>query len=81
MRLRITTSLHEIGKVSLAYLKFGIGQPSAKQFIAEPHPIGVENVALAVLGDLPDVSVAVVFFDLCAGLPSYLKIKSNRKCT
>jgi hypothetical protein len=49
--------------------------------MAEPHPIGVENVALAVLSNLPDVTVAVVFFDFRAGLPSYLKIKSNRKCT
>jgi hypothetical protein len=39
-----------------------IEQPSAKQFMPEPQPIGVENVALAVLGNLPDVAVAVVFF-------------------
>ena len=32
-----------------------MGQPSAKQFMPEPHPIGVENVALAVLSNLPDV--------------------------
>ena len=63
VRLRITPRLHEIGKVSLARLKFGMGQPSAKQFMPEPHPIGVENVALAVLGNLPDVPVAVVLLD------------------
>jgi hypothetical protein len=30
----------------------------------KPHPIGVENVVLAVLSNLPDVPVAVVFFEL-----------------
>jgi len=63
MRLRVAPRLHEIGKVSLARLKFGMGQPPTKEFVPEPYPIGVENVALAVLGNLPDVPVAVVLLD------------------
>ena len=41
MRLRVAPRLHEIGKVSLVRLKLSMGQPPAKQFIAEPYPVGV----------------------------------------
>jgi hypothetical protein len=70
VRLRITTRLHELDEVHLACLKLSIGQPSAKEFMPEPYPIGIENVALAVLSDLPDVTVTVVLFDLCASRAS-----------
>jgi hypothetical protein len=40
------------------------GCPKLKQFMPEPHPIGVENVALAVLGNLPDVTVTGSTFRL-----------------
>jgi len=63
VQLGVTAHPHKVDQVRFARLKLSIGQPSAKQFMPEPHPIGVENVALAVLGNLPDVPVAVVLLD------------------
>ena len=57
MRLRVAPRLHELNKVRLASLKVSIGQSPAKKFVAEPHPVCVEHVALAVLGNVANVAV------------------------
>ena len=58
MRLRVAPRLHELHKVGLASLKLSIRQSPAKEFVAEPHPVRVEHVALAVFGNLANVAVA-----------------------
>ena len=57
----IPTCLHELTEAFFACLKFGIRQPPAKEFIAEPDAIGVEN--LAVFGNLTDMPVAIILLD------------------
>ena len=52
-------------------MKVGIRKSSAKEFIAQPDPVGVDNIALAIFGNLADVTVAVVLLDLAATLLAY----------
>ena len=58
MRLRVAPCPYELGQGRFACLKLGTRQSPAKEFVAEPYPVGVENIALAVLGNLADVSIA-----------------------
>ena len=53
-------------------MKVGIRKSSAKEFIAQPDPVGVDNIALAIFGNLADVTVAVVLLDLAASDPFWL---------
>src|SRR5207248_997059 len=65
-RLCIPACPYEINEAGLAGLKFDFRQSTSKQLMAQPEAIGVDDIALAVLGDLADVSVPIVFLDLCA---------------
>ena len=59
VRLRVAARLYEIGKISLARLKLGIRQSPAKEFVAQPHAIGVEHMAFAVICNLANVPVGI----------------------
>ena len=72
MRLRVAPRLHELHKVRFASLKLSIRQSPAKEFVAEPHPICFEHVALAVLGNLANVAVAENFSTSAPVIPSGL---------
>jgi hypothetical protein len=58
VRLCVAPRLHKLHKIGLASLKLSIRQSPAKELVAEPHPLRVEHVALAVLGNFANVTVA-----------------------
>ena len=46
-------------------MNFGITQTTDKEFIPEPDAIGVDDIALAILGNLPNVTVTIILLDFC----------------
>ena len=50
MRLRITPSFDEFAKILFAELKLDRRQPAPKQLMPQPNAIGVDNIALTVVG-------------------------------
>jgi hypothetical protein len=66
MLLRGLMPLYEINQVQLACLMRRLRQPPAKQFVAQPHPLSVDHVGLAALGDFLDLAVPKVLVDLAA---------------
>jgi hypothetical protein len=64
VRLRVPPRFDEIDKASLAGLEVSVRQAPAKEFVPQPEPIGIDDIALAVFGDLSDAAVMVEFFDV-----------------
>jgi hypothetical protein len=66
MRLRIRMRPDVVDEVGFARLERRIGQPPPEQFVAQPDPIRIHDIAFAIIGDLADLSFLVEFLDLRA---------------
>jgi hypothetical protein len=63
MWLRISARLNEIDEALLACIKLDVSQTPAKAFIAQPNPIGVDDITLAVFSNVANAPVAIIFLD------------------
>jgi hypothetical protein len=59
VRLRVPARLDELNQTSFAGFEIRMRQPPAKEFVAEPHPVSVDDIAFAVLCDLANASFSV----------------------
>jgi hypothetical protein len=44
MRLRVAVRLDELNKTSFTPHKLSLRKPPPKQFVAQPNPIGIDNI-------------------------------------
>ena len=70
MWLRVTAGLDELNEPSFTPLKLGIGQPSPKQFVAQPDALRVDDIGLAVLADLANPGIPIIFLYVGTAMPS-----------
>jgi hypothetical protein len=63
-RVRAGTDSHEIRQVPLTHLERILPQRAAKQFVPQPHLVGVDYVGLAVVRDLFDLAFVEVALHL-----------------
>jgi hypothetical protein len=56
----VASKAKKIGKVCFACLYFGISQATNKQFIPQPDAVRIDDVALAISGNLPNLTVAIL---------------------
>ena len=66
VRLGIAAYPYEVEEARFAADKLGVGQPAAERFITQPYAIGVDDIALAILGNLANAPVSIIFIDLCS---------------
>src|SRR5262249_26783527 len=59
-----SASVNEICQTAVALLERIQAQRAAKQFVPQPHPVSVDHVGLAVVGDLLDLTLVVVTLHL-----------------
>ena len=52
--------LDELTKLLLAELELERCEPASKQFVTQPDAIGIDDIGLAVVGDLLDFAVAEI---------------------
>jgi hypothetical protein len=62
----VASSLEELLKIGLARRVRLRGQFAPKQFVSQPDPIRIDDIALAILGDLLNTAVALMFFNFAA---------------
>jgi hypothetical protein len=67
--LRVSTSPNEIDETGLTRLKSPSRKSAAKKFMAQPNAIGVDDIALAVLGNLANASFKIEFLYLTTADP------------
>jgi len=63
MRLRIAPSFDEFAKILFAELKLDRGQLAPKQLVPQPNAIGVDDIALTVIGDVLNSALSKIFLD------------------
>ncbi len=51
-------------QICLARLVRLLGHFAPKQLVSQPNAIGINDIALAIFGDLLDPTVAVIFFSV-----------------
>src|SRR3974390_3374509 len=66
MRFGVCTGKYETRKIFLAKLELRQGKAPAKELVTQPKAIGIDNIGLAVVCDLPDLSLNVVTLDFAA---------------
>src|SRR5262245_20121304 len=66
MRFRVGMQFDVLDEVGFACPERCFSQSSPKQFITQPDPIRVHNIALAVVGNLANFAITIVFFDFTA---------------
>ena len=60
VRLGVSSDLDELRQVRLAFRELTLIEPPAKQLVPQPHPIRIDDVRLAVVGDLSYPSLSEV---------------------
>ena len=63
MRLRIAPRLDELAQIRFARLECRIGQLAAKQLVPQPNAIGIDDIALTVVGDVLNSPFPKIFLD------------------
>jgi hypothetical protein len=66
MWLRTDPSVDKLLEDCLARLKTDMGQSTSKQFVSKPNPIGVHNVAFAIIRNLAQPSFSKILVYLRA---------------